>query len=195
MTNADHVPSPADNEHNEPEPVEAEPMLLDEEVDEEESEAVEAEPTPLGGEADQIPATPTPTEPEEPVSPTTPDNIQLEILSVRVSQVEPSSGSSRYQKKLLTEVSFRISGTDAESITRGNFPFQVSGYIVDLNNNTANPITSKQETLRNNEFEYTSQYEFPVPKPGRYELHSIVLLLPPYTRMACYPGPILNIVP
>jgi hypothetical protein len=190
MTNADHVPPSADNEQNEPEPAEAEPTLL-----EEESEFAEAEPIPLGGEADEIPATPTSTEPEEPASSGTPDNIQLEILNVLVSEVETPRGSSRYQKKLLTEVRFRISGTDAESITRGNFPFQVSGYIVDLNNNTANPIASKQETLRNNEFEYSSQYEFPVPRPGQYELHNIVLLLPPYTRMACYQGPILNIVP
>jgi hypothetical protein len=192
MTNADHVPPSADNEQNEPEPAEAEPPRAEEE---EESEFAEAEPPPLSGEAEEIPVTPTPTEPEEPVSPATPDIIQLEILSVRVSQVEPSSGSSRYQKKLLAEVRFRISGTDAESITRGNFPFQVSGYTVDLNTNAANPVTLKQETLQNNEFEYSSQYEFPVPKPGRYELHNIVLLLPPYTRMVCYPGPILNIVP
>jgi len=123
------------------------------------------------------------------------DNVRLEILNVQVSEVAPSFGASTKEKKLASEVRFSLAGDKAETLAADHTPFQIWVYIVDLNKKTSNLIASEEGHLQTREFEYTSRREFSAPSLGRYEFHSIVLLLPPNARMACHQGPILKVVP
>jgi hypothetical protein len=41
---------------------------------------------------------------------------------------------------------------------------------------------------------YQKKLAFALPQVGRYELHTIVLLLPPYEMMTFYQGPRMKIV-
>jgi hypothetical protein len=122
-------------------------------------------------------------------------DIQLEILSVQVSEVAPSNILINKQQKLLVEVCFRISGTDTEAVTSNQIPFQLLVHTVNSKTQGLNTIYSEQKNLQQGEFEYLTQHEFPMLTPGSYEFHSIVFLLPPYPRMACYRGSTLIVQP
>ena len=142
-------------------------------------------------------AVPPPTETHIPLlaTPEPSDNIQIEILNVRVFEPEDSVGVSILKKKLVAELNFRISGTQAKILTTEHHPFQTSFYTVDLRSKNLNLVACEEGKLKAQKLEYTIHKEFPVPKPGRYEFHTIVLLLPPHTQMKSYQGPILSVVP
>ena len=68
-------------------------------------------------------------------------------------------------------------------------------HTVDVESRASNLVASEPGQLQPELFEYTSQQRFPIPELGRYELHSIVFLLPPHEMMAFYQGPALKVVP
>lgn len=138
---------------------------------------------------------PIPTGPEVAVPPAlvTPYDAQIEVLGVKVSEIGPSP--SVPEKRLIAEVRFQVSGSEAETLTADRIPFRVEVHTVDLESRASNLVVSRQSQLQSQVFEYTSQQEFPIPELGRHELHSVVLLLPPGEMMAYHRGPILKVVP
>ncbi|HIK57039.1 MAG TPA: DUF4332 domain-containing protein [Synechococcales cyanobacterium M55_K2018_004] len=136
-----------------------------------------------------------PTTPEirTPTMPATPNHVFLEILEVKVSEIESAIAKLTKERKLLAEVRFRLGGNRAEALTTQQIPYQVSVCTTNLQTNASNLVGTDLGHLQNREFEYVSRHEFPVPAVGRYECHSVVLLLPPYPRMEYYQGPILKV--
>ncbi len=136
-----------------------------------------------------------PTTPEfrTPTLPATPNHVFLEILEVKVSEIEAAIAKFTKERKLLAEVRFRIGGNRAEMLTTQQIPYQVSVCTTNLQTNAFHLVGTDLGHLQNREFEYTSRHEFPVPAVGRYECHSVVLLLPPYPKMEYYQGPILKV--
>jgi subtilisin family serine protease len=118
----------------------------------------------------------------------------LDILAVRLSRIGPSSGFP--ERRLMAEVRLKISGTGAEALAADQVPFRIDISTRDLEGVVPHRlVASKQGQLQPHVFEYASQLEFPIPEVGRYELESVVRLLPPADLMASHRGPIINIVP
>jgi hypothetical protein len=128
-----------------------------------------------------------------PPAPVASYDARIEILDVQVSEIGPSPGVP--EKRLMAEVRFQVSGTDAEALTADCIPFRIEVHTVDLESGASNLVASKQSQLQPQVFEYPSQQTFLVPEAGRHELHSIVLLLPPGEMMASHRGPIIRVVP
>lgn len=137
--------------------------------------------------------TPTETEVSAPPTPVAPYDARIEILDVQDSEVGPSSGIP--EKRLMAEVRFRLSGAEAETLTANRLFFRVEVHTVDLESGTSNLVASGRGQLRPLVFEYASQQTFPMPELGHYELHSIVLLLPPGEIMAYHRGPTFKVIP
>jgi hypothetical protein len=121
------------------------------------------------------------------------NDVQLEISNVEVSEVGPSLDLP--EKRLQAEVSFHIFGADAEKITAKSVPFRIEVHTVDLEKSSSVLAASAGSELKSEEFKYTRQLKFPIPDLGRYEIHTIVLLLPPGERMTSRVGPIVNVKP
>ncbi len=141
-------------------------------------------------------ARPVPAESEvsAPPAPVTPYDVQLKILNVQVSEIGPSPDVP--EKKLVAEVRFQISGPEAETLTAKRIPFRIEVHTVDLESGASNLIARERSQLQPKLLKSSQQkLEFPVPKLGRHELHTIVLLLPPGEMMAYHRGPTIKVVP
>jgi predicted flap endonuclease-1-like 5' DNA nuclease len=138
-------------------------------------------------------AGPTPTEVAALPVHVTPYDARIEILDVRDSEVRPSSGVP--EKRLMAKVRFQVSGAEAETLTADCLPFRVEVHTVNLKSRASDLVASEGGQLRPQVFEYTSQQAFPFPELGRYELHTIVLVLPPGEMMAYHLGPTIKVVP
>ena len=136
---------------------------------------IAAEPTPSEG------------EPGQPTEQTTIYEAGIEITDVQMPGVKAASAVQR--KQLMVEVQFQISGSEAETLAAERGPFWIQVHGLGLENGALKFSTSKRGKLEPHKFEYTVQFEFPVPALGRYELQSLVLLPPPVERMALYEGP------
>jgi hypothetical protein len=117
----------------------------------------------------------------------------IEILAVQAIVLPPSSGFP--EKRLRAEVRFQLSGDRAEMLTAERVSFRVEVHTVDLESKASNLVASRQGQLQPGKFEYTSQEAFAIPELGRYELYSLVLLLPPAGMMAYHRGSTINVLP
>jgi hypothetical protein len=118
--------------------------------------------------------------------------LELAILRVDLAEVEPAVEVRA--KKLVAETHFQLTGSDSETIAAECRPFRIECHTVDLEGGASRLVTAELKHLRAGLLDYTSQQTFPVPEVGRYELHTVVLLLPPCEMMASHRGPIFNVV-
>jgi predicted flap endonuclease-1-like 5' DNA nuclease len=128
-----------------------------------------------------------------PPTPVTPYDATIGILAVQVSKVRPSSAVP--ESRLVAEVHFQISGTEAEMLTAMRMPYRIEVHTVDLESGASKLVASEESHLRPGVVKYRSQQRFRIPDLGRYELHSIALLLPPGDMMAYCQGPTLKVIP
>ncbi len=134
-----------------------------------------------------------PTETEaQPVS-VTPYDARIEILDVRLSQIGPSPGVPG--KRLVADIRFQISGPEAENLTTERIPFRIEVHAVNLESGALTLVASERSQLQPRVFEYTSQQSFPMPDLGLYELHTILLVLPPGEMMVFRREPTFRVVP
>jgi hypothetical protein len=126
-------------------------------------------------------------------APLEPNGTRLEIGDVRLSIVKPSTGSP--EKRLRAKIGFQLSGTDAETLASKSIPFRIEGYTVDIESGVSELVASDRSQLEPHVFEYVGKQEFGIPDVGRYEFHSIVILLPPGELAAYHRGPTMRVVP
>jgi len=118
--------------------------------------------------------------------------IDLEVSDVALSEhVQQTS----LEKTLRADLRFSLSGTKARDTAERHTPFRVETYAVDLESGDPKLVASEQGELQERVFEYSTEQEFPVPELGRYELHTVVVLLPPEEAVARYRGPVIEVVP
>ncbi|MCL5996817.1 MAG: hypothetical protein M1546_12290 [Chloroflexi bacterium] len=130
----------------------------------------------------------------EPLSePSAEEMVQLDVLDVRVSDVHPSAGSAA--NKLALEVQFRLSGPGAAALASAQAAYRIEIHAVDVLHPTTSLLSFVTDRLQPQWVEYTSRQECLMPDLGHYELHCIVLLLPPNERVAYHVGPVVEIVP
>jgi hypothetical protein len=125
--------------------------------------------------------------------PFTPYDAYIEILGVEVSGMESPVGI--WEKNVMAEIRFRVSGSEAKIVKANRIPFRVEFYTIDLDGGSSSFVASEQGQLEPQVTEYVNQQEFLVPEIGHYELHSIVILLPPGEMMAYHRGPNIRVVP
>jgi hypothetical protein len=123
-----------------------------------------------------------------------PQTTQIQILDVHVAESGPSSGVP--EKRIMAEVHFHLAGPGAEELTEQEPPFRVEVHAVNLESGDSDLVASERRQLQSHTFDYVTKQSFPIPELGRYELHSIVLLLPPGEMIAHhYEGPTFKVVP
>ena len=74
-------------------------------------------------------------------------------------------------------------------------PFSIEIWLIELEKKTRDKVYSKEYKFIPNTYMYTRKAKFDNPPPGRYEIHTILLLLPPNEMMVSFVGPIFNIDP
>jgi hypothetical protein len=118
--------------------------------------------------------------------------IDLEVSDVMLSERVPETS---LEKSLSAELHFNLSGSKARDLAERHTAFRVETYAVDLESGDPKLVASEQGELQEAVFDYTTEQVFPVPNLGRYELHSIVVLLPPEEAMAAHRGPVIEVIP
>jgi hypothetical protein len=143
----------------------------------------------------EVPPEPKPAETEiaAPSAVETPYDAQLEIIEVQVTEIKPSPDVP--DKRLKAAVRFRVAGSEAETVAAKCIPFRIEHHTVDLESGASGLVASEDNELQPRVFEYTSEQSFPIPEVGRYELHTIVLLLPPGEMMTYHRGLTIKVVP
>jgi hypothetical protein len=121
-----------------------------------------------------------------------PAEIELEVSDVTLSESVPESS---LEKSLKAELHFQLSGDKAGELAERQIAFRVETYAVDVESGDPKLVASEQGELQEAVFEYAAEQVFPVPDLGRYELHSLVVLLPPEEGMAARRGPVIEVVP
>ena len=142
---------------------------------------VEAKPIP-----GRIEAAPRPTARGRP-------DVQIQILRLEFTEIRPSSGVR--EERLVAEVEFQVSGSDAAKLIADRISFQIEIYTLDLESHAFELAVSNGGRLEPGKHEYTSRQAFPLPELGRYEVYAVVHLLPPGESIAHCQGPKLTVVP
>jgi hypothetical protein len=119
-------------------------------------------------------------------------DARVGILDVQLSEVPRPPGV--WQKELMAQIKFEVSGQDAQKLTDSQAAYRVEVHIVNQAGGVSSLVASEQQQLRQGTFNYTSQQKFRMPGVGHYELHSIVLLLPPADLMERHQGPVFRVV-
>jgi hypothetical protein len=133
---------------------------------------------------------------EEAVSspaPAEPGDARIEIGDVRLSVVGPTADDPA--RRLGAEVSFQLYGRDAERLASRRVPFRTEAHTVNVESGVSERVAFERGQLVPEVFEYVSRQEFDIPEVGRYEFHSLVLLLPPGKAATYHSGPTLRVVP
>jgi hypothetical protein len=125
--------------------------------------------------------------------PLEPGDTLLEITDAQLSVVRPTGAS--WKKRLKAEIRFQLSGAGAETLASQGSPFRIEGYTVNIESGVSELVASGRSQLEPHVFEYVGQQEFGIPDVGRYEFHSIVLMLPPIKMAAYHRGPTMRVVP
>ena len=129
---------------------------------------------------------------EADVMPETVDPVSIEIVGVEVDE-DPLS--SILERKLIAEVRFEISGPESSNLMAQQSSFLIEMWLIELENMSGQQVAAIDSRFVHNTHEYTREATFDMPPPGRYELHTILLLRPPNEKLVSYAGPIINIVP
>lgn len=115
-----------------------------------------------------------------------PLDLPIDILDVQLAEAGKAG--------LVATVLFQVSGPTAAALTREQRPFRIETYIVHQEHQTAHAVASQEDRLQPDMFVYTFEQNFPVPAVGSYDLHTLVLLLPPVHVLAVHHGPVLTVV-
>ena len=125
-------------------------------------------------------------------APVTPNPTEVSILDV---QIEPQSPSDVRNSKLVSAVSFTVSGANAETLTAVNTPYQIMVHTVDLTSGVTKLVASERSHLQAGQSAYIHRLEQPIPDLERYELQTLVHIQSQPELITIYRGPTINVTP
>lgn len=140
-----------------------------------------------------VDAAPLPAPASAPAQPTATAGAKLEILEPHVAVLEP--GADARQRRLAITISFRLVGGPFATLASDGTPYQVEIHLTDLHRGVTNLVSSQRGRLQLATVDYSSEQVVEIPAVGRYELQSIVFLLPPGEALAVRVGPALQVLP
>jgi len=120
-------------------------------------------------------------------------DVLLEISDPKISVIGPTLSVS--EKRLKAALNIKLSGSDAERLTMQGVSFRTEMYTINLNDGFPRHVGSKEDRFKPHVFGYSYQFEVAMPVVGRYELHSLVRLLPSGELKAYHRGPIMRVTP
>jgi len=129
---------------------------------------------------------------EADVIPKTLDPVSIEIIDVEVDE-DPLSNI--LEKKLNAEVHFEILEPESSDFLEKRSSFLIEMCLIDRDDKSCHQVAAIDSRFVPNTLAYVKEARFDMPSPGRYELHTILLLRPPNEMLVSYTGPIINIVP
>jgi len=116
----------------------------------------------------------------------------VEILDVDLTEIESPMRDS--PRTFAATIRFRLSGPDAAALQTSGIPYQVQVQALSRDRNTLELLANHHDRLRPEVDEYVCDLEAPMPDLGDYELHSLVLLLPPDRLVTCHRSSIVHVV-
>jgi hypothetical protein len=123
------------------------------------------------------------------------EEIELSLTDLWVSQatIPVQVEGLTAQKFVRVEGKLNIGGPDALSLTYERAPFSIEFYLVKLESNHSDLVTTFTSQLDPNNLIYAFQQDFPIPEHGHYRLYLTSRLLHPFTAEAQIQGPILRV--
>jgi hypothetical protein len=114
-------------------------------------------------------------------------DVGLSIANVELTQ----SGVN----ELTAAVSFQLTGEDADGASNAHTPFRIQLALLDLGSADSQTVASEEATLQPGILAYRRPLRFPIPSPGRYRLHSrVILVLADGERTADFDGPSFRVI-
>ncbi len=129
---------------------------------------------------------------EADVMPETLDPVSIEIIDV---EVDEDPHASILERKLIAKVRFEISGPESSNLMEQQSSFLIEMWLIELDTMSGHQAAAIDSRFGPNTYAYTKEASFEMPPPGRYELHTILLLRPPNEKLVSSAGPIINVVP
>jgi hypothetical protein len=126
------------------------------------------------------------------LAPPVDEEPRLDILAVDVRESRPTFGILKGE--LCAEVKLQLWGDETET-SPAEYPLRLELYLVNLTNRATNLVASAEMLLSSEEDQGQTEMTFDFPETGRYELHTIALLLPPHNQLAVHQGPVITIIP
>jgi predicted flap endonuclease-1-like 5' DNA nuclease len=117
---------------------------------------------------------------------------RLDILAVELRESRPTFGILKGE--LCAKVKVRLWGGEVE-MWPAEYPLRLELYLVNLTNRTTKLAASSETPLSAQGDQQQAEVTFDFPEAGRYELHTIALLLPPMDEVAVHRGPVITIIP
>lgn len=128
---------------------------------------------------------------EADVMPETLDPVSIEIMEV---EVDEDPHSSLLERKLIAKVRFAISGPESSNLMEQQSSFLIEMWLIELKNRSGHQAAAINSRFVPNTRAYTREASFEMPPPGRYRLHTILLLRPPNEKLVSSAGPIIKVV-
>ena len=103
--------------------------------------------------------------------------------------------SSVVEKKLTAMVALQISGLEGSTLMERPSSFFIELWLVEPERQISELVATIDGQLMPQTFTCSREAQFAMPLPGRYELHTLLLLPPPNEKLISHIGPIINVVP
>lgn len=120
-------------------------------------------------------------------------DVQFEISDVQLSVIESRRRTS--ETGFRTAMDIKLSGSGIDELVAQGAHFRTEVYTINLESGFPEQIGSCEERLKPNIHKYSHQVEGKMPRVGRYEIHSLVRLIPSGNLKAYHEGPILRVTP
>jgi len=118
------------------------------------------------------------------------DEIQFRIAAFDISEIQRD-----FKNRLVASVGFTVSGPRAGDLTEACVPYRLEIELVDLEQKTSQTVACSRGRLEAEKADYNRRYEFDMPKAGLYQMHCLVVLLPPAEMVAYRIIPNIRVVP
>jgi predicted flap endonuclease-1-like 5' DNA nuclease len=125
-------------------------------------------------------------------SPAASDGV-LTLTSIDVR--EAPAPDSPYMHHMAVDAHFRLRAPEGAEWCAQRVAYRIELYLMGTLTAPSRCVSAECGQLMPGVAEYVSHHEFPVPPVGRYDLHTLVILLPPAGVLVQNLGPAIEVVP
>jgi hypothetical protein len=114
------------------------------------------------------------------------------VLEFAFNSVDVNRSAEDPENRLEVQAGFHLMGDGIDEVTRNRTQYRISFHLINLEFQTFSPISSIRGRLEPGLEAYQVRETFPIPEPGKYELHT-TLILEESSTIFC-DGPVFNVV-
>lgn len=127
-------------------------------------------------------------------TPKTARNASIEICKIAVKKDQPTSRRLAGESQLVIDIDFKLSGPQVQALIASQTKYLALVYMIDLQTRRSELGAMQEEYLDPLRTEYNCQLKCAIPKVGRYDIQSVILLPPPYFLVDLYQGDTLKVI-